>query len=185
MRFCKISLTKRVLRGTDSLQLKRKTFSPLGFPPELLAYYARSFSAPACERKKGYDEIAHINVASPRWWAPNEIHECFETAKRRSWGDCGVGREEEGGGKGEEGGGKGEALLNPGLNSWNYSKAQLSAYCRSSWRYGLKPWEGCRWCARDDLFRAPRVSSDPAAAAAAATAAAGPLTSPLVFATHS
>lgn len=27
-----------------------------------------------------------------------------------------------------------EALLNPGLNSGNYSKAQLSAYCRSSWR---------------------------------------------------
>lgn len=43
-----------------------------------------------------------------------------------------------------------EALLNPGLNSRNYSKAQLSAYCRSSWRYGLKPWEGHRWCARDD-----------------------------------
>jgi len=61
--------------------------------------------------------------------------------------------------EGQQGGtgGGGEALLNPGLNSWNYSKAQLSAYCRSSWRYGLKPWEGCRWCAHDDPFRALRA----------------------------
>jgi len=75
--------------------------------------------------------------------------------------------------EGQQGGtgGGGEALLNPGLNSWNYSKAQLSAYCRSSWRYGLKPWEGCRWCAHDDPFRALRAFR------LTQPSAAGPLTS--------
>lgn len=92
MRFCKILLTKCVLCDAATVfSWSGKRFLSTWLSEGLFAY-TRPFSAPGREeKKKRRDEIARINVASPRWWASNEIHGCFKTAHARGGRD-GAGR---------------------------------------------------------------------------------------------